>query len=371
LANTITDIVPKLIGMMLPKLRANSIMPRLVNRDFDSLAAQQGSTINVPLPPTIATNAVTAAATPPSTADTVLSTAPVALDQWVEAPFYMTDKDMLEVVNGAIPACAESAMSALVDTIDAFILTKLSQGAGAATGTAGTSPFATTALALTPGKLLNDHRVSRQNRHVVMDAAAELNLLSLEAFSNSQFTGDVTAMIDGAFQGNRRVGSQWWLDQNVASHVKGTGASYQLAAAVAVGDTTITVDTGSGTILPGDVITFAADTVNKYVVATALSGGSLTINAPGIKVAVADNNVITVTANHVANVAFARESMVFASRPFQASSAAIASRVMADPISGLSLRLEVNREHKRDRWSLDALYGGSVVRPEGVIKILG
>ena len=356
---------------MLPKLRATSIAPRLVNRDFDSLAAQQGSTINVPLPPTIATNAVTASATPPATADTILATAPVALDQWVEAPFYMTDKDMMEVVNGGVPACAESAMSALVDTIDAFILTKLGQGAGAATGTAATAPFATTALALTPGKLLNDHRVSRQNRHVVMDAAAELNLLSLEAFSNSQFTGDVTAMIDGAFQGNRRVGSQWWLDQNVATHTAGTGTGYQTNGALSVGDTTITADTGSGTIIVGDVISFAGDTTNKYVVSEALGGGSFVINAPGIKVAIADNNAITVNASHVSNVAFARESMVFASRPFQASSAAIASRVMADPVSGLALRLEVNREHKRDRWSLDALYGGSVVRPEGVIKILG
>ena len=39
--------------------------------------------------------------------------------------------------------------------------------------------------------------------------------------------------------------------------------------------------------------------------------------------------------------------------------------------SGLSLRLEVTREHKRDRWSIDALYGTKVVRPEGVIKIIG
>ena len=68
---------------------------------------------------------------------------------------------------------------------------------------------------------------------------------------------------------------------------------------------------------------------------------------------------------------FARDAIVFVSRPFQASNAAIASQTISDPISGLSLRLEVTREHKRDRWSIDALYGTKVVRPEGVIKIIG
>lgn len=359
--------------MMLPKLRATSIMPRLVNRDYDTLASEQGDTVQVRLPPTIATNAVTPGATPPATADTTLTTTPVALDQWTEAPFYMTDKDMVEVVDGAIPDCADSAMVALVEAIDTYILAQMNEGAGVATGTAAVAPFATTALALTPNKLLNDHKVARTNRHVVFDAAAELNALSLNAFSDSQFTGDVTAMIDGAFTGNRRIGSQWWLDQNVASHVAGAGAGYLTNGETSVGATSITVDTGTGALKAGDVITFAADTVNKYVVSADYAGGAgtITINSPGIKVTIPDNNAMTVVGDHVANVAFAKESMVFASRPFQSSSAAIASQVISDPISGLALRLEVTREHKRDRWSIDALYGGKVVRPDGVVKVLG
>ena len=101
--------------------------------------------------------------------------------------------------------------------------------------------------------------------------------------------------------------------------------------------------------------------------------GSITLNQ-GLLAAVADNASVTVIdagQTNVGNVAFHRDSVVFVSRPFQASNAAIASQTISDPISGLSLRLEVTREHQRDRWSIDALYGTKVARPEGVVKIIG
>ena len=71
--------------------------------------------------------------------------------------------------------------------------------------------------------------------------------------------------------------------------------------------------TGTGTILAGDVVTFAGDS-NKYVVATAFSGGSFTINAPGLRAALADNTAITVGNTAAQNVAFDRNSILLATR---------------------------------------------------------
>ena len=369
MANTITDVVPKLVGLMLPKLRANSIMPRLVNRDFDTLGAQPGSSIDVPLPPTIATVDVTAANTPPATSDITLSTVNVPLSSWKEAPFYMTDKDLLEVQQDKLPGVVESALSSIIETIDAQILTQASLGAGMGDDQTG-GIFGTIDEVTTPGKLLNKNKVARQNRSCVFNADAEAALLAREQFTSSDYQ-TAFPIEAGEFGPSPKMGAQWYMDQNVADHTKGTMTGVVTNnGALSIGDTTVTLaGVGSGTtIVAGDLIKVGNF---FYGVATGRTGsGDITLNQ-GLIEDVATGQSVELADSHAANVMFARDAIVFVSRPFQASNAAIASQTISDPISGLSLRLEVTREHKRDRWSIDALYGTKVVRPQGVIKIAG
>lgn len=373
MANDFTNVLPKLLAQMLPALRANSILPRLVNRDFDSVAADPGATINVPLPPVPVISDVTAAITPPANADHTPSTVAVNLSNWKEGAFYLTDKEQREVMDGYVPRTMAVFMAGLVDAIDLSILTAMDVGAATALGTAGTAPLATLALAIDPMTKLNEHKVPMNDRHVVINAAAHANALALSGFSDMQFTGDVSAMTAGTFGGNSRIGAKWWLDQNIASHVNGSNnGAYQTNGTAAIGATSITVDTGSGTGKAGDVITFAGDT-NRYVVAADFSSGAttITINSPGLKAAQADNVVISIIAAHKSNFAFQRDSIVFVSRAFAPSASAQLSQVLSDPVSGLNVRLEVTRQHKQDRWSIDGLWGTKVVRPDGIIKIMG
>lgn len=367
MANTITDVVPKLVGLMLPKLRANSIMPRLVNRDFDTLGAQPGSSIDVPLPPAITTVDVTAANVSPETSDITLSTVNVPLSSWKEAPFYMTDKDLMEVQQDKLPGVVESALASIIDTIDAQILESAADGAGLATDQVSSGAFAAIADALEPGKLLNKNKVDRNARSCVFNSDAEANLLALEAFTSSDYQTEFP-IETGQFGPGQKLGAQWFMDQNVFEHTKGDAAgTFTATNNEPVGETVVAV-TGvtSGNIAKGDIVTIGS---YSYVVGT---GGSSTIslNQP-LKEAVSSGASITVSDTHSSNLMFARDAIVFVSRPFMASNAAIASQTISDPISGLSLRLEVTREHKRDRWSIDALYGTKVVRPEGVVKIAG
>ena len=360
---------------MLPVLRGNSLLPRLVNTDVGDLAAMKGDTINVPVSPTITTRNVAAAETPVASPDITISTKPVALSTWRESTFYLTDKQQAEIMDGAVPKVAEAALAALCDYVDLQIWTALKNGASRAVGTAGTTPFASLAVTLAAMEELNKNKASRTNRHVVFDPAAETNLLSLTAFASSDFVTDLDAMTEGTLGTNRRIGAQWWQNQNVGDHTAGGGTSYLVNdASLAVGDTVIAADTGSGTILVGDVVTFTADSTNKYVVTSALSGGSFSIGSPGLRVAIPDNNAITVTSassTHVANVAFEQQSIAFASRPMQASAATITQQSMTDDVSGLTIRLEVSRQHKQDAWSFDVLFGTAVVQADGVIQILG
>lgn len=373
LANTYSDVVPKILGRAIAYLRANSLMPRLANRDYDGAAAQRGDTINVPVPPTITTVDITPGYATTSTTDITLSTTPVTLSYHKEAPFYLTDKQRHEIMENGEEMAVMSALASLCDAIDLTILTAMDVGASNAHGTAGTTPFATLALATAPLVTLDVNKAAKGQRRVIMDPLANGNLLGLAGFTSRDYVGDVTAMTQGGYNGNVNIGASWWMSQQCPSHTAGTGASYLVnnGSGIAVGGTTIACDTGSGTILAGDVVSFAADTTNKYVVATALSGGSFTIASPGVKVAIPDNNAITVSATHRANFAFDRNAIVFASRPFLPSAANVMMDQVTDPVTGLTVRLEITREKKQDRWSLDALWGTKVVRPEGVVKIMG
>lgn len=373
MANTITNVIDRLLAQALPVLRTNAVLPRLFTKDYQGMAAQQGDVVNVPLPPTIATNAVTPAITPPANVDTIETTTPINLSFWREAVFYMTDKEQAEVMAGSIPKKAAAAIAALADYVDSQLFTQISIGAGIAHGTAGTAPFATLALAQFSNTEMNTRGAMKGDRHVVFNAAAEANLIALDTFSNSDFVGDKAAIMEGEFnEKGRRLGANWWQDENTPSHTIGTasGKLVNNSGPYAIGTTSIELDSGSGTILAGDVVTFAGDT-NKYVVKTALTGTTVVIAGVGLRATLADNVALTVVATHTVNAAFHSSGVALVSRVLQSSAASSTMQSVTDPVTGLSLRLEVSRQHKQDKWSFDVLFGADVIRPETTIKILG
>ena len=103
--NTLSAVAPILLREGLMALRENSIMAALCQFDVANEAAQKGSTINVQIPPAIPAQEVdvSTANTPTALAPTVV---PVVLDNWWEAVFSMSDKDMSEVRAGLLPAAA-------------------------------------------------------------------------------------------------------------------------------------------------------------------------------------------------------------------------------------------------------------------------
>lgn len=373
MANTYDDILPRILGRAITRLRAQSITPRLTNRSYDGPAAAGGSTVNVEIEPTMAAVDVTPSASQPANTDTTWTTISVPLANHKEVAFHLTDVQRIQIPGSPEERAIDKATATLCDAIDLSILTMLDVGAGIATGSAGTAPFATLALAQQPITYLDAHKSPRMDRHVVMDAIANGSLKGLSQFTSLDYVPDLSNIREGSMAGNRNLGANWWMNQNCPTHTAGTGASYLVNAGsgLAVGTTTIPCDGGSGTILAGDVVTFAADTANKYVVATALSGGSFTIAGTGLKVAIPDNNAITVAATHTANFAFQRDALVFVSRQFKPSAAAVAMDQVTDPITGLTVRVEVTRQNKQDKWSIDAQWGGKVIESKSVVKIMG
>lgn len=377
MANNLDAVIPQLLAQGLMALREQVRMPWLVNRAYESLAGEKGSTVEVPYPARIAVNDVAPSNTPPVTADTTPEKISIPLDQWKEAPFYLTDKDKLEVMRGAIPMIASEAIKALANTVDAYIL-GMYKKFGGATGTAGTTPFTAgggnTSPATQVRKVLNKQLAPNDPRHVVMDPDAEAAALELRAFQDASWSGSTMGLMEGEL--NRKFGFRWWMSQNVLTHTASSGfTSASVEGNFTKGVKVIELD-GVGSLLAGDVLTIAGVTdpivVAEDVTLSTGVGVEVTLTMP-LVTPLADGSNVTLMGDHVANMAFHRDAIAFVTRPLDSTDEGLGGRVQSavDPESGLTLRLEVTREHKRTRYSYDILYGAQVIRPEFGARLVG
>lgn len=380
MANVLTEVAPKLLAQGLMALRENAVMPRLVNRDYESEAAEKGTTVTIPIPSAIADRAVAPNVVPPASVDSAPTSALIPLDQWREAPFHLTDKEVLESMDGTIPMQASEAVKSLVNYANAFIMSKY-KGVYGVFGAAGTTPFgSTTSEATGTRKVLNNQLAPLDNRRFVIDPDAEANALDLRAFQDMSFSGSAQAIVEGKI--NRKLGFDWFMDQQVPTHTKGIATGTPLTNGTgAIGDATVATDgwtnDTAGILVEGDIITFAGHSQTYVVTADVASGattGPATIPiSPNLQAAVADGEAITVTASHVVNLGFHRDAFAFASRPLKDSAQGLGSIIetATDPVSGLSLRLEISRQHKQTQFSYDMLFGAALVRRELACRCLG
>ena len=382
MANTLALAIPALLAQGLLALRQMALMPRYINRAYEGLAGEKGGTISVPIP-----SAITAAVVAPSNVllapATVGATTPtsaiITLNQWWEASFFMTDNDLLQAIAGIIPMQASEGVKALANQVDQLVLTTHNTIYGWG-GTAGTTPFATDlAEFLDARKALNTQLAPFDPRYVVMNADAEANALGLRAFQDASFRGDTAGILNGEI--GRKLGSTWFVDQNVQTHTAGTAAGAgTTAAGFAAGVVQINLQAqGAGTILAGDVFTIAGD-AQTYVAdgtgtgcANVGAGGTVNFTPPLAVTIGAAITAITLKQTHVVNLAFQRDYMALASRPFSGADPLGLGfyQSAVDPVSGLTLRLEVQRQHKQTLFSYDILYGLQVVRPQFAARIAG
>ncbi len=378
MSNTLDNYVDKILATGLLALRNMTVMPRLVNTDYSKDAAKKGATVDIPTPPAIASRNVVPGVVPVAAGDMEPGLVQIPLSQWKEAPFVITDKERAEVDAGIIPQAVSVAIGALADDVNSYIFSFYPLVYGY-TGTSGTTPFASTTIdARNARKLLNLQKCPTMDRRGVLDVDAAAAALGLSAFEDASASSDPRVVGEGII--GRKLGFDWAEDQQVPTHTSTplTAGAATINGAHAVGVTTVSVAKATNTspLVKGDIITFAGDTQTYVVTAdvTLIVGNTDVVISPALKVAASGGEAVTLKATHVVNLTFNKFAFAFASRTLKDDDAAALGSIIrsaVDPVSGLTLRLEVTREHKQTKWAFDILFGAQLVRPELACRIAG
>lgn len=380
MANVLTDLAAdiykaadtvgrELVGFI-PAVTINAGAEAAAQGDTVRSHATRAATVNTSATPSM---------TIPEGDDQTIDNKTMTISQIASVRIPWTGEDIKHVNNGSgfetiYGDQIAQAMRGITNAIEAHVATVAYQGASRATGTAGTTPFASThGIVNDARKILADNGAPVGDGQVslVMNTAAGVNFRNLSNLYKVNEAGDSTLLRNGVL--TDISGVMMRESGQVQAHTKGTGASYQLSAAGAVGDTTISVDTGSGTIIAGDVVTFAG-TSDKYIVNTALSGGDFVIGGPGLLAAEADNDAVTVGNSYTANVMLHRAAVELAVRPLAkplGGDAAVDVMTVQDPFSGMVYQISVYKGYNKAMIDVTCLYQAKAWKPDFIANVLG
>lgn len=382
MANTLTAVIPSIYeGLdMVSREQVGFIAACYKNSTAERAGKDQ--TISYPIVGTMAAADVTPAATSSSGTDRTITAGSMTISKVRKVTFNWTGEEQRSLSNGDRPQLNNilanqfaQAFRTLANEIEADLWAAAYKGSSRGYGTAGTTPFATAGdLSDFAGvrQILDNNGAPQSDLHLVVGSAAMAKLRGVQSVLfkvNEAGTSDFLRMgILGEVMGLNIHNSY-----PITTHTKGTGTSYQLNGALAVGDTTVTVDTGSGTLLAGDIITIAG-TSDKYVANTALSGGVFTIGAPGSLAIEADNDAITIGNNYTPNVAFHRMALHLVTRqpamPVGGDSADDVQTV-TDPVSGISFEIALYRQYRQLTYEVACAWGVEAVKSAHIATLLG
>ncbi|MBW9334581.1 P22 coat - protein 5 family protein [Herbaspirillum sp. RU 5E] len=384
MSNTITGLVTTIYNSLDVVSRELVGMIPAVTSDMTFERAAVGQTVTSPVTQIAAATDITPAVTPPNDGDqTVLpNTMTITKARRVPVRWNGEEKKGLDN-NGAsynviLRDQFTQAMRTLVNEMETD-LANLFAGASRATGTAGTTPFASTLTDTAQARrILSDNGAPLSDLQLVIDTAAGASMRTLTQLTKANEAADASLLRRGVLLDVHGFAIR--ESAKIATPAIGTGASATTnTAGYAVGATVITLAAaGTGTILAGDIITFAGDT-NRYVVASGnasvAAGGTITLAAPGLRKAIAASATnITVVSASTRNMAFARTAIALATRAPalpEGGDMAADRMLFTDPLSGLTFEVAIYKQYRQVQYEVSACWGVKLVKPEHAAILMG
>lgn len=384
MANTLTSLTTTIYNALDVVARELVGLIPAVSSDMTYTRAAVGQTVMSPVAPAATATDITPAVTPPNDGDQTIGNKTMSITKARRVPIRWNGEEKRGLDNNGASYNVilrdqfAQGMRTLTNEVEAD-LALLHKKFSRAHGTAGTTPFASDLSATAQlGKILKDNGSPPSDWQLVFDTSAGAKMRSLGQLTKANEAGETDLLRRGI------LGSVHNFDlresAQINASVAGTAASATTnAAGYAVGATVLTLaSAGTGTLVAGDVVTFAGDT-NQYVItsgdADVSNGGTFTIAAPGLRVAMsAATKTITVVAAAARNMAFHRSAIALATRapalPEQGDSAADRF-IVTDPISGLSFEVSLYPQYRQMQYEIALAWGCEVIKPDFTALLLG
>jgi len=383
MANTLTGLIPDMYEALDVVSRELVGFIPAVRMDAGAERAAVGqNVVAFQAPPSVAQDIVPSMI-PPDAGDQTIGNVKMTITKSRMVPIRWNGEEQIGVNNGGpgynriLQDQFAQAMRTLVNEVEADIALAVKGGASRAYGTAGTTPLATAGDYTDVSnilKILKDNGAPISDLQMVISTNTGANLRGKQGGRGVDLEGSPDLLRRGVLLDVHGFA----IRESAAcgTHTKGTGASYLVnnVSNIAIGGTAIAADTGTGTILAGDVVTFAADSVNKYVVNSPLATGAFSIGAPGARIAIPDNNAITVGNNYTLNAGFDRTAVVLAARqPARPAEGDLAVDVVSvtDPVSGLTFEVSMYLGNRVVQYQVALAWGVKVTKSEHVALLLG
>lgn len=376
MANTLTALAPVLFSAAQEVSNEPFGVVSAINTQFDDKGVARGDNVIVPVAPVRAASDFTPAAISTQGDDATAANVSVTITASKKVSWHLTGEQIRSLDNGSDSAewmrqLVAQGMRTLRNLAEVDCAAAIKQGASRAVGTAGTTPFATNLDAIVDArKVLFDNGAPLADLQFCMDSAAGVNARKLGIVQQAYQAGSDAERRSGDLL--RQFGFNIRESAGIAAHTKGTGASYVTSGSTAVGTRDVALVTGTGTVLAGDVVTFAADAVNKYVVGTGVAApGTITLGRPGAKAVIATANAMTVGNNYTANLAFERNAVVGIMRPPLMPENPTIQRQLISDDKGMTYLLIDIAQYGQRTLELHLAWGFKVVQGEHVAVVMG
>lgn len=379
--NTLTNLIPSLYAAMdiISREMVGAIPCATLSADVARAAV--GQTVYSFNSNASAATDITPGVTSPDDGEQTFGSTPLTITKARRVPFRWNGEQQKALNNGG-PGYAAlrnsqmvQAMRTLTNEMELDTVRAAYLASSRAYGTAGTTPFASgVGDSAQVRKILDDNGCPLGSRVGIIDTSAGANLRTNTQLTKANEAGTTMTLRDGELIDMH--GISYHESAAVSQVTKGTGASYTSnTTGYAIGATDITLITGTGTVLAGDIVTFAGDT-NQYVVAVGTAAaGVISLAAPGLRKALATSAVaMTIVNSSTRNVVFHQSSLILATRAPalpEEGDAAADRMIITDPRSGISFEVSMYPQYRQMLYEVAVAWGVKGIKSAHSAVLLG